>query len=145
MAADRLPWDQVWMRVAETIAERSYDGSLRVGAIVVSSDNTQLLSLGYNGNYAGGPNKRESGEPGHSGFIHAEINCLLKLDYNNPKSKRMYLTHSPCRQCAKAIINAGIREVVYGQPFRQTDGIDLLQSVGISCRQIEAYLYAEEK
>jgi len=145
MAAERLPWDQVWMRVAETIAERSYDGSLRVGAIVVSSDNTQLLSLGYNGNYAGGPNERESSEPGQSGFIHAEINCLLKLDYNNPKLKRMYLTHSPCRQCAKAIINAGIREVVYGQPFRQTDGIDLLQSVGISCRQIGAYLYAEEK
>lgn len=137
---ERLPWDQVWIRVAKTIAQRSYDDRLQVGAITVTCDNTQLLSLGYNGNYAGGPNKRESPLSGESGFIHAEVNCLLKLDYNNPKQKKMYVTHSPCEMCAKAIINAGISEVIYEHPFSRAEGIKLLQSVGIECRQIEAYL-----
>ena len=137
---DRLPWDQVWMRVAKTIAQRSCDNRLQVGAIVVASDNAQLLSLGYNGNYAGGPNERESPTSGESGFIHAEVNCLLKLDYNNPKRKKLYVTHSPCRMCAKAIINAGINEVIYETPFSCIKGIELLQSVGIECRQIGAYL-----
>ena len=133
------------MRIAKTISERSCDSTMKVGAIIVSDDNTQLLSLGYNGNYAGGPNVRDSQVPGESGFIHAEVNCLLKLDYNNPKRKIMYVTHSPCVMCAKAIINAGVSEVVYEQPYRSMDGIDLLQSVGINCRQIGAYLYAKEK
>jgi len=134
--SNRPTWDEVWIRVAKTIAERSSDSSLKVGAIVVSDDNTQLLSLGYNGNYAGGPDVRDSQEPGESGFIHAEINCMLKLDYNNPKRKIMYVTHSPCIMCAKAIINAGISEVVFETKYRNTGGIDLLESVGIKCRHL---------
>lgn len=128
------------MGVAKTIAKRSYDDRLQVGAIVVTADNTQLLSLGYNGNYAGGPNERESWTSGLSGFIHAEVNCLLKLDYNTPKRKLMYVTHSPCKMCAKAIVNAGINEVIYESLFSCTEGVKILQSVGIDCRQIEAYL-----
>ena len=85
------------MEVAHVISQRSYDKRYKVGAVVVSDDNTQLLSLGYNGNYAGGPNEADSEEPGQSGFLHAEINALLKLDYNNPKRKKMYLTLSPCQ------------------------------------------------
>ena len=84
-------WDEVWMRVATTIAERSVDPKHKVGAIIVTEDNTQLLSLGYNGNYKGGPNSVESSEPGETGLIHAEINALLKMDYNIPKKKKMYV------------------------------------------------------
>ena len=134
--SNRPSWDEVWIRVAKTIAERSSDSSLKVGAIVVSDDNTQLLSLGYNGNYAGGPDMRDSQAPGESGFIHAEINCMLKLDYNNPKRKIMYVTHSPCVMCAKAIINTGISEVVFETKYRDAGGIDLLESVGIKCRHL---------
>lgn len=133
---ERPSWDSVWMRVTEEIALRSYDINMRVGAIVVTKDNTQLLALGYNGNYSGGPNERESIEPGASGFIHAEVNCLLKMDYNHPKQKKMYLTHSPCKMCAKAIINSGISEVIYREQYRNTDGIALLLSAGIDCRPI---------
>ena len=138
--SDRPTWDQLWMRIAKTISERSCDSTMKVGAIIVSDDNTQLLSLGYNGNYAGGPNTRDSQVPGESGFIHAEVNCLLKLDYNNPKRKIMYVTHSPCVMCAKAIINAGVSEVVYGQPYRSMEGMALLERVGIQCRHVDAYL-----
>lgn len=127
----RPTWPQTWMSIARVIAERSYDPRLKVGAIVVSSDNTQMLSGGYNGNYAGGPHEHESPEPGMSGFIHAEVNALVKLDFNFAKDKHMFITHSPCRMCAKLIINAGIRRVVYGIEYRDPSGVDLLKSVGI--------------
>ena len=122
------------LRGCASIAARSYDPRLRVGAIVVSDDNTQVLALGYNGNYAGGPNSVDSCAPGESGFIHAEINALLKLDYNNPKRKKMYLTHSTCLMCAKAIVNAGIDEVVYEKRYRTSEGLDGLESAGVPHR-----------
>ena len=104
----RPDWDSVWMRTAHIIAERSYDPRHQVGAVVVTQDNTQVLAVGYNGNYAGGPNEVESSSPGESGMIHAEINALLKMDYNNPKYKKLYVTLSPCRHCAKAMVNLSL-------------------------------------
>ena len=133
---DRPSWDKVWSQVAKAISARSYDPRHKVGAIVVSGDNTQMLSMGYNGNYAGGPNEPESLEPGHSGMLHAEINALLKMDYHSPCDKTMYVTLSPCRMCAKTIINAGIKEVVYIEKYRDPSGIELLTSAGIYCRQV---------
>ena len=78
----RPTWNKIWMDMAKTIAQRSHHPTFQVGAIVVTEDNTQVLSIGYNGSYKGGPNKPLSSEPGCSGLIHAEINALLKLDYN---------------------------------------------------------------
>ncbi len=130
----RPSWEQTWMDVAHIISQRSYDKRYKVGAVVVTEDNTQLLSLGYNGNYAGGPNAAESEEPGQSGFLHAEINALLKLDYNNPKRKKMYLTLSPCQMCAKAIVNAGIDEVVYHEEYRDLSGVEILKDSGVVTR-----------
>lgn len=135
MSEGRPTWDEVWMETAHTIARRSCDPRYRVGALVVTQDNTQVLSLGYNGNYRGGPNEVESEVPGESGFLHAEINCLLKLDYNNPKQKVLYVTLSPCRMCAKAIVNAGISEVVYDSEYRDASGLDVLRSVGVRVRK----------
>lgn len=133
---ERPSWDQVWSDVVRNISRRSSDPSFKVAAIVVTDDNTQLLSLGYNGDHAGGPNCRESGSPGDSGFIHAEVNALIKLDFNSPKRKKMYVSLSPCRMCAKAIINARIDEVIYIEKYRDASGIELLQSSGIKVRQL---------
>jgi len=131
----RPTWDSIWMQFAQTISKRSYDPRFQVGAVVVTEDNCQVLAVGYNGNHSGGPNEVESSVPGESGMIHAEINALLKMDYNNPKKKKMYLTLSPCRMCAKAIINAGVDEVVFLEKYRNTDGITLLSNSGIAIRQ----------
>ena len=131
----RPDWDDVWMRVAHTIAERSVDPRHPVGTIIVTEDNTQLLSLGYNGNYKGGPNKVESEVPGQSGLIHAEQNALIKLDYNNPKKKKMYVTLSPCSHCAKMIVNANIDEVIYDQKYRDDSGLNIMSSAGITVRR----------
>ena len=131
----RPKWDDIWMDFAHTISRRSYDPRFQVGTVIVTDDNCQVLAVGYNGNYAGGPNQVESTEPGHSGMLHAEINALIKLDYNNPKKKKLYLTLSPCRMCAKAIINAGIDEVIYSEEYRDTSGLELLRTSGIAVRQ----------
>ena len=132
----RPSWNSIWLDFAETISKRSYDPQFQVGCCIVTEDNCQVLAVGYNGNHRGGPNKRESEEPGHSGFIHAEITALIKLDYNNPKKKKMYLTLSPCRACAKAIINGGISEVYYKTAYRETSGIELLQSCGVEVTKL---------
>ena len=132
----RPGWDQIWTDFAHNIAKRSYDPRFQVGAVVVTEDNCQVLAIGYNGNYAGGPNQVESEAPGESGMIHAEINALIKLDYNNPKKKKLYLTLSPCRMCAKAIVNSGIEEVIYKEAYRDLSGVDLLKECGITVRQV---------
>lgn len=133
--AGRPSWDDIWMNFAHTISKRSYDPRHQVGAVVVTEDNCQVLAVGYNGNYAGGPNEVESDQPGHSGMIHAEINALIKLDYNNPKDKKLYLTLSPCRMCAKAIVNSGIKTVIFSNTYRDTSGIELLVNAGVTTRQ----------
>ena len=132
---NRPTWDKIWMQMAETIAQRSHHPTFKVGALIVTSDNTQVLSLGYNGNAKGMSNVPQSDKPGCSGLLHAEINALLKLDYNNPKDKVMYLTLSPCETCAKAIINSGIKKVVYKEKYRNEEGINLLKVSNINIMQ----------
>ena len=132
---NRPTWDEVWMKMAETIALRSHHPEWKVGSLIVSSDNTQVLSLGYNGNAAGMSNVPQSTQSGESGLLHAEINALLKLDYNNPKDKIMYLTLSPCENCAKAIVNSGIKKVLYKTEYRCDRGINILLGAGIEVIQ----------
>ena len=134
----RVNWDTVWMDFAKNISRRSSDPNFKVGCCIVTQDNCQVLSIGYNGDHKGGSNQRESLEPGKSGFIHAEINALIKMDYNNPKPKTLYITLSPCTQCAKAIINGGIQRVVYLNEYRDKSGIDLLSQNGI---EVSAFGY----
>jgi len=132
----RPSWDEIWANFAKQIARRSVDPKYKVGAVVVNDENTQVLSIGYNGDQKGGSNKRESLSMGNSGFIHAEENALIKLDYNNPKYKKMYVTLSPCKMCAKKIVNAGIDEVLYLERYEQSNGIDILIDAGIVVRQL---------
>lgn len=134
---ERVGWPETWMSVAHVMARRSYDPRLKVGSIVVAEDNTSVLSLGYNGNAKGMPNVPESLEPGMSGFLHSELNCVIKLDFNFPKKKHMYCTHSCCRACAKVIVNAGISTFVYDQMYRDASGLDILRSCGVEVLSLE--------
>ena len=132
---ERPKWDQIWMEMAHSIARRSPDPKHKVGVVIVTEDNTQVLSIGYNGDQKGGPNQRVSMKQGCSGFIHAEINALIKCDYNHPKLKKMYLTLSPCDICAKSIINAGISEVIYHDVYVPSNGINILKNNGVVVRK----------
>jgi dCMP deaminase len=132
----RPSWDKIWIDFSKSIAERSCDSKYKVGSVIVNSENTQVLSIGYNGDQKGGSNKRDSTATGQSGFIHAEINALIKMDYNNPCKKKMYLTLSPCEVCAKAIVNAGIEEVIYSEFYQHgQNGIRILNQAGILVRK----------
>ena len=134
----RVSWHETWMNVARSLAEnRSHDPRLKVAAIIVPEDNTQIIAIGYNGDERGGTNAPESFEPGQSGFVHAENNALIKCDFNFPKRKRMYVTHSPCRQCAKLIINAEIVSVIYGEQYRDVSGLELLKQRGIEVMSLD--------
>ena len=129
----RPSWNNIWKRFAEDIAQRSPDPKFQVGAVIVTEDNTQVLALGYNGDHKGGPNCRDSLETGKSGFIHAEVNALIKCDFNNPKSKKMYLTHAPCPVCAKCIVNSGIEQVLYINDYEpDMSGVEILRACDIS-------------
>jgi dCMP deaminase len=134
---ERISWDDVWVNFVKDVAMRSSDQKFKVGAVIVTDDNTQVLALGYNGDHKGGPNQRDSLETGKSGYIHAEVNALIKCDYNNPKNKKMYLTHSPCPVCAKCIVNAGIRHVLYINDYEpDMSGIKILSESGVAVTKL---------
>ena len=138
VARDRRKFlkDQAFLKIALTISELSTCERSKVGAIVVTEDNSQIVGIGYNGNYAGGPNVCDSLEEGKCGCVHAEQNALLKFSsvlYDNAK---MYVTLSPCKMCAKLIINAGIKQVYYGEKYRDELPIVLLKENGIKCQKI---------
>jgi dCMP deaminase len=132
----RPSWDDVWIRLATSLADRSTCSRLQVGCVVVTADNQKVLGVGYNGGPKGISNDCLSLEPGLCGHLHAEVNALIKADYTSPVSKKMYVTTQPCYQCAVAIINANISEVVYLHSYRLTEGLELLKTAGIKTRHL---------
>lgn len=130
-------WDEIWTSLAFHIARRSRDPRLKVAAVVVTEDNTTVLSIGYNGDEQGGPNCPDSNEPGKSGFIHAEANALIKMNYGDFRDKKIYLTHSPCPVCSRMIVNAGIKKVIYCEQYRDLKGLEILKNSGVDVKQYE--------
>ena len=98
-----------------------------------------IISDGYNGTPSGFPNVCESSEGVTLPYVlHAEANAITKVARSNNSSdgSTLYVTASPCVECAKLIIQAGIRRVVFNELYRITDGIDLLERAGIECVHI---------
>ena len=138
MSLLRPSWDSIWISLAKEISKRSCDPRNKVGAVIVTADNTQVLGIGYNGDWAGGPNKVKSIVPGKSGFIHAEVNALIKMNFSCHKEKKIYVTLSPCSVCAKAIINGGISELIYLDDYRDRSGLDILDEAGVRIKKYGA-------
>lgn len=128
----RIDWQDMWISFAKLVSKRSSHPTFKVGAVITSDDNTRVLSLGYNGDYQGGTNIIESEEPGKSGFIHAEVNAIIKMDYHANCEKKLFVTLSPCLDCAKLIINSGIKQVIYLEDYRDDSGIKILKSNGVT-------------
>lgn len=124
--------DSRYLRMAHIWAENSYCIRRKVGALMVK-DRT-IISDGFNGTPAGFENvcEDESGVT-KTYVLHAEANAIIKVARSNNSSEgaTLYITASPCLDCAKLIIQAGIRRVVYADLYRITDGIDLLERAGI--------------
>lgn len=133
--------DKRYLRMARIWAENSYCERRKVGALMVK-DRT-IISDGFNGTPAGFENVCEDENGNTKTYVlHAEANAITKVARSNNSSEgaTLYITASPCLDCAKLIIQAGIRRVVFNELYRITDGIDLLTRAGIECQHISGPL-----
>lgn len=130
--------DERYLRMARIWAENSYCRRRQVGALVVKDK--MIISDGYNGTPCGFENVCEDEDGVTKPYVlHAEANAITKLarSSNNSEGATLYVTASPCLECAKLIIQAGIRRVVYSERYRIADGIELLERAGIETVYME--------
>ena len=142
-----ISWDEYFMGVALLAAMRSKDPNTQVGACIVDSEN-RILSTGYNGFPAGCsddeyPWEREGGfcDTKYPFVVHAELNAILNARGKNLTGSKIYVALFPCNECAKAIIQCGIKEILYlSDKYAQTDGTlaskRMLKAAGIKFTQL---------
>ena len=130
--------DERYIRMARIWGENSYCKRRRVGALIVKEK--MIISDGYNGTPSGFENLCED-ENGRTKpyVLHAEANAITKVARSNNSSDgaTLYVTCSPCIECAKLIIQAGIRRVVFSEMYHNSDGVDLLSRNGIETELVE--------
>ena len=131
-------FDRSYLEMASVWARNSYCTRRQVGAILVKD--RMIISDGYNGTPAGFENVCEDENGVTKPYVlHAEANAITKVakSGNSSDGATLYITDSPCMECAKLIIQAGIRRVVYAREYRIVDGVDLLRRAGIEVEKIE--------
>lgn len=123
--------DERYLRMATIWSENSYCRRRKVGALIVRDN--MIISDGYNGTPSGFPNVCEENDVTFPYVLHAEANAITKVARSNNSSDgaTLYVTASPCMECSKLIIQAGIKRVVFSDLYRIQDGIDLLRKAGI--------------
>ena len=129
--------DYLYMRMARTWSENSYCVRLKVGAILVKDQ--MIISDGYNGTPSGFENICEDENNVSKPYVlHAEANALTKVarSHNSSDGATLYVTASPCMECAKLIIQSGIKRVVYGEKYRIIDGDGVLDRAGAKVEYI---------
>jgi len=130
--------DKRYLRMASVWAENSYCTRRKVGALIVKDQ--MIISDGYNGTPSGFENVCEDEEGMTKPYVlHAEANAITKVaaSSNSSKGATIYVTSAPCIECAKLIIQSGIKRVVYSEKYRVEDGCILLKRAGISVEYIE--------
>ena len=133
-----LKFDRSYLEMATVWARNSYCKRRQVGALLVKDK--MIISDGYNGTPSGFENICEDENGVTKPYVlHAEANAITKVakSGNSSAGATLFVTASPCAECAKLIIQAGIRRVVYRDAYRLTDGIDLLERAGIEVEQIQ--------
>lgn len=130
--------DRRYMRMARIWAENSYCKRRQVGALLVKDQ--MIISDGFNGTPSGFENNCEDENDMSKPYVlHAEANAITKVarSSNSSQGATLYVTASPCIECAKLIIQAGIKRVVYGENYRIMDGLNLLKRAGIDVVFVE--------
>ena len=128
----QLKLDERYLRMASIWAENSYCNRRQVGALLVK--NKMIISDGYNGTPSGFENNCEDENDKTKPYVlHAEANAITKVakSHNSSEGATLYVTSSPCLECSKLIIQAGILRVVFSEPYHMNDGVELLQRAGI--------------
>ena len=130
-------YDRAYLRLAQNWAMLSHCTRKKVGAIIVKD--RMIISDGYNGTPSGFSNRceNEEGET-HWYVLHAEANAILKVakSTNNTEGSTLYLTHSPCKDCSKLILQSGIKRVVYMDAYKDVSGLTFLTNAGVEITQI---------
>lgn len=128
--------DQFYLNIAKEISKASYCKRRQVGAIIVKDDN--IISFGYNGTISGYENICECDGITKKEVLHAETNAIAKCCKSSYSSdgSTIYVTLSPCFECSKIIIQAGIKRVIYKDNYTDLSGIDLLKKSNIDVLQI---------
>src|SRR4051812_13418040 len=133
----RPTFESIYLKLAETLAARSTCKRLQVGTVITTTDFRKVLAVGYNGNATGLPNSCDRDEPGNCGCLHSEENAVINCDAPRHIEKIVFVTHLPCVQCAKRLINLGnVKKVHYLNDYRLKDSITLLQQVGIEVSRL---------
>lgn len=130
-----------YMRMARVWAENSYCKRRQVGALLVKD--RMIISDGYNGTPCGFENICEDENNKTKPYVmHAEANAITKVakSFNSSEGATLYVTASPCIECAKLIIQAGIKRVVYGESYHTMDGVELLEQIGIDVEFLDENL-----
>ena len=131
-------FDKSYIEMAHVWAKNSYCERRRVGALIVKD--RMIISDGYNGTPSGFENVCEDENGITKPYVlHAEANAITKVAKSNNSSEgaTLYITDSPCMECAKLIIQAGISRVVYSNKYRVTEGLDLLERAGVLVEQLK--------
>jgi len=134
----QLAIDKRYLRMARIWASNSYCERRKVGALLVKDK--MIISDGYNGTPSGFENECEDDNDTTKSYVlHAEANAITKVAKSNNSSdgSTLYITTSPCMECSKLIIQAGIKRVVYAEKYRITDGLDLLSRTSIELEHIQ--------
>ena len=135
-------YDAAYLRLAESWAKLSHCARKQVGAIIVKDE--MIISDGYNGSPAGFDNCCEDTDGNtHWYVLHAEANAILKVakSTNNCKGATLYLTLSPCKDCSKLVLQAGINRVVFMDMYKDTEGIDFLANAGVEVVHFETNIH----
>jgi len=130
--------DRLYLKMAKIWAENSHCKRSQVGCLIVN--NRQIISDGYNGTPSGFSNNCEDCDNNTlPTVLHAEANAITKIakSTNSAEGSTLYVTLSPCFDCAKLIIQAGIKRIVYSEVYRKTDSFKLFQEAGIEIKQME--------
>lgn len=130
--------DQRYLKMADIWAQNSYCKRRQVGALIVK--NKMIISDGYNGTPSGFENVCEDEDNKTKPYVlHAEANAITKVAQsgNSSKGSTLYVTSSPCLECSKLIIQAGIKRVVFTESYRLEDGINLLKRADIDVEQVD--------
>ena len=128
--------------ILNNIKQLSSSSTTKVACMTLRKDFSKIASFGYNGSYSGAGINQETGTeedslvPGHSGFIHAEVNMIAKFKEHDPENYIVLLTLSPCLMCTKILVNAGFKHVYWVTEYRETSHLSIFADCGITSGNI---------
>ena len=135
---------RVFTEILSKISTLSTSSRLKVSCIILKKDFTKIASFGYNGNYFNAPinpltgTEEESLEQGKDGFIHAEQNALAKFRENEPCDYIVLISHSPCSNCCKLLVNSGFKWIYWINDYRETSHLQqIFERCGVSGGNID--------